>query len=87
MLLEKVNTPGCTWWSHPSNPQIFDAWKDHANSLNPLAKAPQAYTDLKNLALGVKTAPQDDSDIKPHLLMPWCLAAESAMTATTCQNP
>ena len=69
--LEKVVTPGVYLVGHTlATPQILDAWKDHAGKqFNPY-KAPQAYTDLKNLALGVKNSIPDDSDIKPHPLMP-----------------
>lgn len=70
-LLEKVVTPGVYLVGHTmATSQLLDAWKDHmGNQFNPY-KAPQAYTDLKNLALGVKNGIPDDSDIQPNPLMP-----------------
>lgn len=70
-LLEKVVTPGVYLVGQTqATPQILDAWKDHTRQDFSLHDAPQAYTDLKNLALGVKNSIPDDSDIKPHPLMP-----------------
>lgn len=70
-LLEKVVTPGVYLVGQTqATPQILDAWKDHTGKqFNPY-KAPQAYMDLKNLALGVKNSIPDDNDIQPNPLMP-----------------
>lgn len=70
-IIEVVTQPGVYLVGQTAaTPQILDAWKDHAGKQFSPYKAPQAYTDLKNLALGVKNSIPDDSDIKPHPLMP-----------------
>ena len=70
-LLEKVVTPGVYLVGQTqATPQILDAWKDHTRQVFSPHDAPQAYTDLKNLALGVKNSIPDDSDIQPNPLMP-----------------
>lgn len=70
-LLEKVITPGVYLVGHTSaTSQLLDAWEDHSGNQFNLYKAPQAYTDLKNLALGVKNDTPDDNDIQPNPLMP-----------------
>lgn len=69
--LEKVVTPGVYLVGQTqATPQILDAWKDHTRQDFNLHDAPQAYTDLKNLALGVKNGIPDDNDIQPNPLMP-----------------
>ena len=70
-LLEKVVTPGVYLVGQTqATPQILDAWKDHTRQDFSPHDTPQAYTDLKNLALGMKNSIPDDNDIQPNPLMP-----------------
>lgn len=70
-MLEKVITPGVYLVGQTqATPQILDAWKDHTRQDFSPHDAPQAYTDLKNLALGMKNSIPDDNDIQPNPLMP-----------------